>query len=155
MELLIATVTLSVLFCAVGVVFSNNELAWQNIYDWAYDGPVPDSSIAAKMFDGWIRKASIDNCSVDPQGSWLEVSYYANSDSTVLDRYARFYVAGGTLKVENGQLSPRTALNTQTLCNNVSNCIFKTEGQSAQMILTLSKGSRTITTVSSAVMHNH
>ena len=41
-----------------------------------------------------------------------------------------------------------------TLCNNVSDCIFTSSGRSIQMILTLDDQTHTLTTTSSAFMHN-
>lgn len=113
-----------------------------------------DSYVARKAFDAVIRKASKEKFLLDSAGGWLEVYYYAGSDSTVVDRYARFYVADSRLNIEYGKLNPRETLIVQTVCANVSSCVFKVSGCSAQMLLILDNGSQAITVVSSAVMHN-
>jgi hypothetical protein len=101
-----------------------------------------------------MRKASREKYFLDDGGSWIEIYYYADDDSSVLDRYARFFENNGELNIEYGRLEPRETLDIQTICSNVSRCTFKAAGQSAQMTLTLDDGSQTITVVSSAVMHN-
>ncbi|MHC4153815.1 MAG: hypothetical protein ACYST6_02650, partial [Planctomycetota bacterium] len=71
------------------------------------------------------------------------------------DRYALFYTSNaGDLNVEYGILEPRETLRVQTICSNVTSCTFMGQGRSAQMVLTLDDGSQTVTTVTSAVMHN-
>ena len=65
-----------------------------------------------------------------------------------------FYTANGNLNVEYGQLDPKETLSTETVCGNVSGCMFKQLGRSIQMILKLDNGTQTNTVVSSAVTHN-
>jgi len=124
------------------------------MYQRAHSDVVTDAYIARKTFDAVIRKASRENLLLDDAGQCLEVAYYAGEDSTSLDRYARFYLAGDELKIDYGQLDPRSRLTTQTVSRNVSNCLFKQLGKSVRMILTLDNKTQTMTVVSSAVMHN-
>jgi len=101
-----------------------------------------------------MRIASRDKFLLDAAGSWVEVYYYANDDSAVVDRYARFYTANGDLIVEYGQLDPKETLSVETVCGNVSGCSFGQIGRSIQMILKLDNGTQTNTVISSAVTHN-
>ena len=87
-------------------------------------------------------------------GSWIEVYYYADASSVVVDRYARFYVTDSDLKLEIGQLAPSEVISVETLCGDVSDCAFKQAGTSAQMTLTLDDGIQVNTIVTSAVAHN-
>ncbi len=101
-----------------------------------------------------MRIASRDKFLLDAAGSWVEVYYYANDASTVVDRYARFYASGGKLNVEYGQLNPKATDTIETVCENVSSCTFEQLGRSIQMILKLDNGTQTNTVISSAVANN-
>jgi hypothetical protein len=124
------------------------------MYNRIYSDVVTDGHIARRTFDRVIRKASGRSFLLDTAGNWVEVYYYTDADSIVVDRYARFYEADGQLNIEYGKLDPREALNVQTVCENVSDCVFMAQGTSVQMILRLDNGSEAATVVSSAVAHN-
>ena len=153
-ELAITVVVSTIVIIGIGVVLADSQRDWNRMYNRIYSDVVTDSYVARKRFDAVIRKASREKLLVDDAGNWLEVNYYADSDSEVVDRYARFYEASGQVSIEYGKLDPRETLTTTIVCENVSNCVFKQAGRSAQMILTLDNGSQTVTTTSSAVMHN-
>jgi len=155
-ELVVAMVAAVIVILGIGIILADSQRGWHRMYNRVYSDVVVDSYVARKRFDVVIRKASSENFLLDDAGSWIEVYYYADSSSAVVDRYARFYEsdADDQLNVEYGKLNPRETLTTQTICDNVSDCIFKRAGRSAQMILTLDNGSQTATVTSSAVMHN-
>ncbi|KPJ68269.1 MAG: hypothetical protein AMJ43_00605 [Coxiella sp. DG_40] len=130
-ELIVATVIVVIVISGIGIILADSQSGWKTMYDLAYADVVTDSYVARKMFDAVIRNAS--------------------GERLLLDE------GGGQLSVEHGTLDPdgvKTALTTQIVCKNVSGCVFKRAGRSAQMILTLDDGSKTATVVSSAVMHN-
>lgn len=153
-ELIIAIVIIVIVIFAIGVVIVDSQRGWNIMYNRIYSDAVTDSYAARRKFDTVMRKASRESFLLDDTGSWLEVYYYADEDSAVVDRYARFYVANGDLNVEYGQLNPKVTQTVETVCGNVSGCTFKQAGRSAQMILTLDDGEQNSTVVSSAVMHN-
>jgi len=153
-ELIIAIVIIVIVIFAIGVVVVNSQRGWNIMYNRIYSDTVTDSYVARRKFDTVMRKASGESFLLDGTGSWLEVYYYADEDSVVVDRYARFYVANGDLNVEYGQLNPKVTQTVETVCGNVSGCTFKQAGRSAQMILTLDNGEQNSTVVSSAVTHN-
>ncbi|MHC4395171.1 MAG: prepilin-type N-terminal cleavage/methylation domain-containing protein [Planctomycetota bacterium] len=154
-ELIIAMTIAIIPIFVVGIILSDSQRGWNNMYNRVYSDVVTDSYVARKTFDTIIRKGDREKITLADDGSWIEVHYYANSDSTVIDRYARFYQADGDLNIEHGVLDTGEILSTQTVCSNVSNCVFKGgTGRSAQMILTLDNGTQALTTVSSAIMHN-
>ena len=153
-ELAVTVVISTIVIIGIGVVLADSQRSWNKMYNRVYSDVATDGYVARKMFDAVIRKASREKLLVDEDGNWLEVYYYADGSSTVIDRYARFYETGGQLNIEYGKLDPREILTTQTVCENVSDCVFKGAGRSAQMILTLDNGSQTVTVASSAVMHN-
>ena len=155
-ELLLTMAISTIVIIGIGVLIVDTQRGWNVMYSRIYADVVTDSYVARRTFDSIVRKASSKHFLVDGDGNWIEVYYYADSNSAVTDRYARFYYDDGsnTLNIEYGKLDPRETLTNQTVCENVSDCVFKGIGRSAQMILALDNDSRTVTTVSSAVMHN-
>ena len=104
------------------------------------------------------QRCRLPECNGD-NGEWIETFHYANSSSLIVDRYYRFYVLNGMLLLEYGAWTPsaeppKSPLRTDLICENVSSCVFKTDGRSAQMLLTLGDGSKNVTVVGSAVMHH-
>jgi len=153
-ELIIVIAITVIVVLAVGIALVDSQRGWSIMYNRIYSDTVTDSYVARRKFDTVMRKASGESFLLDDTGSWLEVYYYADEDSAVVDRYARFYVANGDLIVEYGQLNPKVTQTVETVCGNVSGCTFKQAGRSAQMILTLDNGEQNSTVVSSAVTHN-
>jgi len=153
-ELLVATVFLSIAVLAVGLVIADSQRGWNVLYSRVYSDIVTDGYSARRLFDSIVRKASSDDITVGDSGDWLEVHYYGDSDSSQPDRYARFYVSGDELKLEYGIVNPPQALTTQTVCSNVSSCVFGVAGTVAQMILKLECDSDSATIVASAVANN-
>jgi prepilin-type N-terminal cleavage/methylation domain-containing protein len=155
-ELVIVTTMAAIVMSGIGIILVNSQRGWEDIYDRTYKGVVADGYAARKMFDSVIRKSSQERILIDSAGAWVEVYYYASSSSTFVDRYARFsYDAdGSTLNIEYGRLNPTETLSVNTVCENVTGCVFKSTGRSVQMILTLNNGSESIIVTSSAVLHN-
>jgi len=153
-ELLIATAVMVIVVLAIGIALVDGQRGWSIQYDRIYSEVVTDGYVARRKFDAVLRKASRDRFLLDPAGGWVEIYYYADDTSTVVDRYARFYTANGDLNVEYGQLDPTVTLSVETVCGNVSACTFKQLGRSIQMILKLDNGKQTNTIISSAVANN-
>ncbi len=153
-ELAITIAISTIVILGVAVVLVSNQSAWNHMYNKAHSDVVTDGFVAKKTFDTLIRKASRENFLINDAGNLLEIYYYEDEDSASADRYARFYEDGGRLILEHGEHEPRETLTVQTICENVSNCIFTRAGRSAQMILTLDNGSQTTIVSASAVMHN-
>lgn len=159
-EMIVAVVMAVIIIFGIGIVLADSQKGWDHMYNKIYSDVVNDSYVARKTFDHVIRKASREKFSMANDGSWLEVNYYSSSSSSTVDSYARFYCTGvtgdsiGQLSVEYGTLDPKQTAYTQTICENVADCVFKSAGRSAQMILTLDNGSQTATVSTSAVLHN-
>jgi prepilin-type N-terminal cleavage/methylation domain-containing protein len=153
-ELIIAMAIMLIVVLAIGMALVDGQRGWRIQYDRIYSDVITDGYVARRKFDTVMRTASRDRFLLDDAGSWVEVYYYANDDSAVVDRYARFYVANGNLNVEYGQLDPKETLSVETVCGDVSSCTFEQLGRSIQMILTLDNGTQTNTIISSAVTHN-
>jgi len=154
-ELIMATAIMIIVVLAIGMALVDGQRGWSVQYDRIYSDVVTDGYVARRKFDAVMRKASREKFLRDPAGGWVEVYYYANDDSTVVDRYARFSASGGKLNVEYGLYHPnKETLSVETVCGDVSSCTFKQLGRSIQMILKLDNGTQTNTVITSAVTHN-
>jgi len=157
-ELMIATGLSSAVIIGIGMLLVDSHRSWNRMYSRTYSGISSDSHVARRRFDSVVRNASTQGILLADDGSWVEVYYYSDPNATVVDRYARFFTYSGLdsnqLLIEHGAVQPRQTLTTETVCDNVASCVFKSAGNSAQMVLILSDGSETATIVASAVMHN-
>lgn len=156
-ELMVAAAFLGIVALSVGIVLVDTQRSWNVLYGRIYSEVAADAEMAKRTFDSVIRKASSRDIVVDPYGRWVEACYYQDSDSTYLDRYARFTAIGNQLQAEYGTIDAEhntIPSSTQTLCYNVSSCVFISGEFSVQMILRLENESATTTVVSSAVAHN-
>ena len=143
-----------IVMLGLGLVLANSQDSWNHLYTRAFSDTVGESNVAGIKFKAIIRKASQNGFVIDNKGKGIEVYYYSNEDSNDVDSYAHFYELDGDLNLELGKLNPRQTLEVQTICKNVTECLFTAAGRSAQMILTLDDDSRKISTVSSAFLHN-
>lgn len=153
-ELMITTVIMVIVGLAIGVVIADGQTGWNVMYDRINSDVSMDGYAARKKFDAVMRRASGERFLLTGDGSWIEAYSYANSASTEVDRYWRFYVADGDLIAEHGQVEPRQTLSVETVCQNVVACTFGQIGKAVQMTLILDNGTQTNTIVSSAVAHN-
>ncbi|MGB2806445.1 MAG: hypothetical protein WBC22_01795 [Sedimentisphaerales bacterium] len=156
-ELMIATGLASAVVVGVGMLLVDSQRGWNRMYSRTYSDVSTDSHVARRRFDSVVRNASNQGILLSADGSWVEVYYYSDPNSAVVDRYARFYNYSDNssqLIIEYGVVQPRQTLNTETICGNVSSCVFKSAGNSVQMLLTLDNGSQSATIVTSAVPHN-
>ena len=154
-ELMIGTVLAVIVTLGISIILADSQRGWHTMYNRIYSDVVTDGYSARRVFDNVLRKASGEKYFVDDAGGWIEVYYYADANSTSVDRYARFFSdENSQLNVEYGSLNPTVTQAVQTICENVTGCIFKTTGRAAQMILTLDNGTQSATVVSSSFMHN-
>ena len=153
-ELMIAITASMIVMLGLALVLSDSQKSWNHLYTRAFSDVVGDSNVAGIKFKAIIRRASQNGFVIDNKGTGIEVYYYNDEKSTAVDRYAHFYELDGDLNLELGKLNPRETLEVQTISENVTECLFTAAGRSAQMLLTLDNGSHTISTVSSAFLHN-
>ena len=157
LEAMISIAISTIVILAVAVALVDSQKAWGNMYNNINSDVAVQSLTACKRFDAVVRKASINNFSIDPAGKWVEVDYYSIPTTTPsdipVDRYTRFAWQNGLLTCEYGSLSPKTTIGTQTLCSNVTACEFVQVGSSIQMFLTLNDNMRSITVASSNIMN--
>ena len=153
-EVMVASAMAVIVVLGLAISLSDAQRGWNAMYNRVYSDVVTGSHAAAGVFDTVVRKSSIQWFLLDGDRQWVEVYYYADPNSVLIDRYARFFQEEGNFCVEYGQRNPRENLGVVTVCGNVSSCSFMQTGRSMQMALTLDNGKEELTTVTSAVMHN-
>ena len=160
-ELVVTAAIMIIVILALGTVIVDSIRGWNKMYARVYADVVTDSYVARNAFDRVVRQAWRGRPpQVGEGGATLEVYYYSSPSAGAPDRYARFEVDAGKkeLLIKHGNRALDGTLSdpdrTETLCANVSSCIFMGDGRSAQMELTLDDGTLSATVVSSAVMHN-
>lgn len=154
-ELSITLVIVSIIILGLASVMADAPRGFNQLYNKVNSEVQSEADIAKIMFESTVRKASEGSYSYDTaNGNWLEVSYYSDVSSGVLDRYARFYVSGNSLILEQGDISPRLETGQTTISENVSGCEFKCSAGSAKMSLSLDDGTYQVKVSIAAVMHN-
>ena len=156
-ELLTTIVVSLIILLGVGIVLANSHRAYQITYDKVNADVSTDSFIARKLFDSVVRKSSASTITTGINGEYVHLQYYDNDYSTYPDRYIRFYVSGNNLMAEYGNVyqgGSQTITDTKTVCSNVSSCVFKNNGASVHMKLTLYDGVESNVIVTTAYAHN-
>ena len=116
-ELMVAFAIGIIIFAGVTILLVDSQRGWNRMYSRLYSDVVTDSFIVRKTFDSIVRKSASAYSSIDDEGSWLEVCYYADEFSAVPDLYARFYESDGDLNIEYGTLEPKQTTSVQTICS--------------------------------------
>ena len=153
-ELMIAMTVMVIASLAIGAVIVDGQNSWSVMYEKIHSDIVTDGYVAKKRFDSVMRKASNEKIFISDDNSSVLLYYFSSDTAAAVDRYMHFYQAGRNLNLEYGELDPRIRINVETVCGNVSSCIFRKTGQSVQMTLVLDDGTRKNTIVTSAVAHN-
>ncbi len=153
-ELMIGAAIAVIVVISISMVLYDSQKGFNSMYNRVYSDVVTGSHVAQRAFEAVVRKSSNQWFLIDKDGGWVEVYYYGDPNSKLIDRYARFYAADSNLCVEYGNRNPREAQSVETICGNVTFCKFQETGRSMQMILTLDNSREKLTTTTSAVLHN-
>ena len=153
-ELAITMAISVIVILALSVVMADNQRGWNRMYTRIYAEAVEDGYVARRTFERIVRQSSSASVTLDPGGQWVETQYFANPGDTALSRYARFHVDSQELKVEHGNLSPKTATDVQAICSGVTSCAFTLSGEAVQMILALDDGEVQKTILAAALLNN-
>ncbi|MHC4758440.1 MAG: hypothetical protein ACYTE8_07260 [Planctomycetota bacterium] len=154
---LVAAMGVIVVF-STGIVLVDNQRGWTNTYNRVNSGVVVDGYAAKSAFDAVVRKSSIEARvpEIGFDNDYVELYYYDSIDSTVPDRYARFYLTDDeALKVAYGELSEEGEIQEEdsivTLAENVTYTYFTVNGGSVQMMLNLDDGKQVLELRTSAI----
>lgn len=156
-ELVISAVAAIIMIMAAGSVMLHSRQDFLKTYAKGNSTIITDAYAVRSMFDRTVRKSSASATSItnNGQNAWFE--YYNNSDSTYLDRYTSFYISDSDFVAESGTLDQdhnQTVVETRTICSNVASCVFRDNGASVSMILSLTDSTKTKTVVTTAFSHN-
>ena len=143
-----------IVLLGISIALYDSQHGWNTTYNRVYSDVVTGGHVAQRAFDAIVRKSSNQWLLIDDDGLWVEVYYYADPNSVLIDRYARFYESNGNLCIEHGNRNPRQILSVDAICSNVTSCSFHQTGRSLQMILTLDNCRERLITTTSAVLHN-
>jgi hypothetical protein len=159
-ELSITMLISTFVVAGIGVAMVDSQRGFHQMYERTQGDVVTDAYVARAVFDRICRKASIQRClpAIGALGSYAEVYYYNDANSTAPDRYAQFHVANGTLLADHGAYNMttknKTLVSTETLATNVTAWQFAIQGSSVIMTLSLQKGNQPLTVTCSSIRHN-
>jgi hypothetical protein len=159
-ELSITMLISTIVVAGIGVAMVDSQRGFRQMYERTQGDVTTDAYVARAVFDRICRKASIQRClpAIGELGSYAEVYYYNDANSTSPDRYAQFRVANGTLLADQGTYDMTTKakvlLSTETLATHVTDWQFAMQGSSVIMTLSLQKGNQSLTVTCSAMRHN-
>jgi type II secretory pathway pseudopilin PulG len=156
-EMIVAVAMAVIVVLGVAVVLVNSQRAYQVTYDKVNSDVVTDAFVARRLFDAVVRKSSTDGVELSGDRKSVEVHYYNDDSSTYLDRYARFFTSGLDLKIEYGTIDSdgtKQTTTVDTICTNVSNCLFMRQGNSIRMVLKFDDEQKKNVVVTSAYLNN-
>jgi len=157
-ELMVATLAALIVILGASAILFHGHIGYRRLYRRANSEVVRNGYEARRTFDRLVRKASMER--IDPRDedyrflddeNQLYVYYYLTPQSLVIDRYARFYLAGTELRLEQGtvtggfQTPPPGLPNLSTisdtlLASNVKapeDGVFAAQGKALRMVLLL------------------
>ncbi len=164
-ELMVTLILASIVFLALGTVIVDAHKGWLTMFSRSFSDVVTHAYVTQNAFSTIVRKSSIAvyeyELSVDETHIVaVEVYYYSDTGTTDLDRYARFYISGTTLSVDEGVIDTtvlpwvKETPDTLVLAEDVASGYFDINGSSIQVVLNLDNGKEDMKVITSAVRHN-
>ena len=164
-ELMMTLILASIMILALGTVLVENQRGWLKMFSRTFSDVVVDAYVTQNTFSTLVRKSSIAvyeyELSVDEtQIVAVEVYHYSDTGTTDIDRYAKFYISGSTLSVDEGIIDTtvvpwvKETPVTTVLARNVASGYFDINGSSIQLVLNLDNGSEDMKVICSAIRHN-
>jgi len=157
-EMSMSILIVSILALAFGFIMLQDQRAYATLYEHSLGDLQEDSRAAVVVFEALVRRSTVQRERLD--GTVLEVYHFADPEtSSRVDRYARFHLTPAQeLVVEEGTLDQDGSVlgepKTIRLARQVRSLAFSVDGAGVQMTLTLSRGSRALTTTAAAHRHN-
>jgi hypothetical protein len=164
-ELMITLILASIMVLALGTVLVDNQKGWLKMYSRTFSDVVVHAYVTQNAFSTIVRKSSIavheyELSADETKIIAVEVYYYSDTATTDIDRYAKFYISGTTLSVDEGVIDTtvlpwaKETPVTSVLANDVASGYFDINGSSIQMVLNLDNGRENMKVITSAVRHN-
>lgn len=162
-ELMMAVVAGLIVILAVGVMLTDGQRGFNQMYNRTMDSDVlTDSTLARRTFDRVVRKSSYKNFKENFEGQFVSgqassfiVGYYYNSNATDVDSWAEFSFSGSSLTVN---YTGAFGIGSVPLANNVTAGKFfhETGTSSISMIMTITDPTtnENMVVTTTAFLHN-
>lgn len=145
-ELVTAISLLAVVVLAVGILMVSSQKNWNVLYGRVYRQEAIDSPAARAVFEAICRKSSHSKAVLNNNKTSLELYYWnPGSNSSTPENYARFYLSGTNLRVEQGKNKPgewipdtNSPAESIHIAAKVKSVQFDTVGASVQMVVNYS-----------------
>ena len=157
-ELIVATIAALIVILGASAILYHGHIGYGKLFRRVNSEVVRNGYEVRRTFDRLVRKASMER--IDPRDgdyrflaeeNQLYVYYYLTPQSLVIDRYARFYLAGTDLRLEQGTVTggfqaappglPDLSTTSDTLlASNVTapeTGVFAAQGNALRMVLLL------------------
>jgi len=157
-ELMVATLAALIVILGASAILFHGHIGYGRLFRRVNSDVVRNAYEARRTFDRLVRKASMER--IDPRDgdyrfladeNQLYVYYYLTPQSLVIDRYARFYLSGTELRLEQGTVTggfqtpppglPNLSTTSDTLlANNViapDTGVFAAQGNALRMVLVI------------------
>ena len=92
-ELMVTLLIATLVMAGIGVAMIDSIKGLPKMYERTEGNVINDAYVARATFDSVCRKASIKLAGIDSGGTYLEVYYYNDANSTSLNRYTQFRAA--------------------------------------------------------------
>ncbi len=151
-ELMVTTLAAVVLIVGVSAMLYHGHIGYNRLFRRVNSEVVRNAYETRRTFDRIVRRSSIRRCDLVDGNNTIYVYYFADPQNISIedpDRYARFYVSGTELRLEQGNvqagtfelpLPVRTATGDMRLAQNLTvpaAGIFSLQGNAVRMALIL------------------
>ena len=160
-ELVVTVIAAIILILGITGILAGGHKNYATMYTRTTSQVIRNGYEARRIFDRIVRESTIKRCDLDAGGTGLYVYYYSDPANMIIvnpDRYARFYLSGTDLIMEQGVVAngffttipapPPSApwlsgTGTMVIAQNVdataasANGIFSVSGSSVRMVLIL------------------
>lgn len=153
-ELMVTMLAAIILIVGISAMIAHGHKGYHRLYNRVTSQVVRNAYEARRTFDAIVRKSSIERCDFDNGNNTVYVYYFSNPQDLVIedpDRYAKFYLSGTDLMLDQGEVTagfetPPPGLpslsrtSTKVLARDVTvpeAGIFSIQGAAVRMVLTL------------------
>lgn len=137
-ETVITAVISVIIVLAVATLMADSQKGYNSVYEKTFSPVSIDATVARKIFSRTIRQCSKSaGVFISDDLDAVEARYYSNYGAGSVDRYARFYLSGNSVYLENGIIEPRQSLTVEKICDNADSLKFSAYGDSVYMHLYL------------------
>ena len=165
-EMMVTTCIAMIVIFGLGVYIVGMHRGYWSLYKNVHGDLVRDTYVARRAFDGMVRKGA-GRYAVNSEGDSIAIAYWSAGSAEKLPDCEDVFsvvekvVEGEPKKVLELKSGPVGSPVIETICTNVSDCVFYVTGDSVQMMLTFEEDKdssgdevNSVRVFSSAVQHN-